>query len=49
MTIVYITNLEKDLGNHGTGMNEEEGPKDRKPAVNNRPLERPSLINFNHS
>ena len=30
-------------------MNEEEGPKDKKPAAKNRPLERPSLINLNHS
>ena len=29
-------------------MNEEEGPKDKKPLVKNRPLERPSLINLNH-
>ena len=42
--LVYITNLEKDLQNHGTKMNEEEGPKDKKPAVKNRPLERPSLL-----
>ena len=47
--LVYITNLEKDLQNHGTEMNEEEGPNDKKPAVKNRPLERPSLINLNHS
>ena len=26
---VYITNLEKDLQNHSTEMNEEEGPKDK--------------------
>ena len=30
-------------------MNEEEGPKDKKPPVKNRPLERSSLINLNHS
>ena len=29
-------------------LNEKEGPKDKKPPVKNRPLERPSLINFNH-
>ena len=46
--LVYITNLEKDLQNHGTEMNKAEGPKDKKPAVKNRPLERPSLINLNH-
>ena len=47
--LVYITYLEKDLQNHGTEMNEEKGPKDKKPAAKNRPLERPSLINLNHS
>ena len=48
--LVYITNVEKDLQNHGTKMNEEEGAKDKKPAPKNRPpLERPSLINLNHS
>ena len=31
--LVYITNLEKDLQNHGTEMKEEEGPKDKKPVV----------------
>ena len=30
-------------------MNEEEGPKDKKPPVKNRPLESLSLINLNHS
>ena len=30
-------------------MNEEEGPKDNKPAARNRALERPSLINLDHS
>ena len=30
-------------------MNEKECPKDKKPAVKNMPLERPSLINLNHS
>ena len=45
---VYITNLENDLQNHGTKMNEEKGPKDKKPAAKNRPFERPSLVNLNH-
>ena len=45
--LVYITNLENDLQNHGTKMNKEEGPKDKNPAAKNRPLERPSLINHN--
>ena len=30
---VYISNLEKDLQNHGTKMNKEEGPRDKKPAA----------------
>ena len=46
--LVHITNLENDLQNHSTKMNEEEGPKDKKPAVKNRPLERPSQINLNY-
>ena len=46
--LVYITNLENDLKNHGTKVNKEEGPKDKKPAVKNRHFERPSLINLYH-
>ena len=46
--LVYITNLEEDLQNNGTKMNEEKGPKDKKPAVKNRPFERPSQVNLNH-
>ena len=45
---MYINNLENDLQNHGTKVNEEAGPKDKKPAVKNWLFERPSLINFNH-
>ena len=45
---VCITNLEKDLQDHGKEMNEEEGPKDKKAGVKNSPLERTSLINLNH-
>ena len=37
------------MQNHGTEKNEKEGLKDKKPAAKNRPLERPSLINHNHS
>ena len=29
-------------------MNKEEGPKDKKPAAKNKPLERSSIINLNH-
>ena len=31
--LVYITNLENELQNHGTKVNKEEGPKDKKPAA----------------
>ena len=44
--LVYITNLENDLQNHG--MIKEEGLKHKKSAAKHRPLERPSLINLNH-
>ena len=47
--LVYITNLEEDSQNYGVGLNKEEGPKDKKPPVKNRALERPSLINLSHS
>ena len=30
--LVYITNPENDLQNHGTKVNEEEDPKNKKPA-----------------
>ena len=46
---MYITNLEEDSQNYGIELNEEEAPNDKKPPVKNRPLERPSLINLNHS
>ena len=47
--LVYITNLEDDLQNNGTKLNEEKDPKDKKTAAKNRPFERPSLVNLNHS
>ena len=43
--LVYITNLENDLQNHGTKMNEEDSPKDKKPAVKKWAF----LIYLNHS
>ena len=46
--LVYITNLENDQQNYSTKMKAEQEPKDKKPTVRNRPLERPSLINLNH-
>ena len=45
---MYIKNLENDLQNHGTKVNKEEGPIDKKPAAKNRPFERPALITLNH-
>ena len=46
--LVYITNLKDDLQNNSTKMNEEKGPKDKKPAAKNRPFERTSIVNLNH-
>ena len=46
--LVYITNLEDDLQKNGTKLNEEEGSKDKKPAVKNRLFGRPSLVNLSH-
>ena len=43
--LVYITNLRKYLQNCGIELDKEEGPKDKKPPVKIRPLEKPSLIN----
>ena len=45
---MYITKIEDDLQNNSTKMNEEKGPKDKKPAAKNRSFERPSLVNLNH-
>ena len=42
--LVYITNLAEDLQNHSIELNEEEGPKDKKPAAKNRPLEGPVKV-----
>ena len=42
--LVYITNLAKDLQTHSIELNEEEGPKDKKPAAKNRPLEGPVKV-----
>ena len=46
--LVYITSLEDDLQKNGAKLNEEEGPKDKKPAAKNRLFERPSLVNNSH-
>ena len=45
---MYITNVEDDLQQNSTKMNEEEGPKDKKPAAKNRSFERPSLVKLIH-
>ena len=45
---MYITNLEDDLQKSSTKLNEEEGPKDKKPAEKSRLFERPSLVNLSH-
>ena len=46
--LVYITNLEDDLQKNSTKLSEEEGPKDKEPAVKNKFFERPSLVNLSH-
>ena len=45
---MFITYLEDGLQKNGTKSYEEEGPKDKKPLVNNRPFEKPSLVNLSH-
>ena len=30
--LVYITNIESDLQNHSTKLNEEKGPRDKNPC-----------------
>ena len=46
--VVYITNLEDGLRKDGTALYDEKGPKRKKPAARNRPIEMPSLNNPNH-
>ena len=45
---MYIANLEDDLQKNGTKLYEEEGPKDKWPAVKNWLFEKPSLVNLSH-
>ena len=45
---VYIKNFENGLQKHSTELYDEEGPNEIKPAVRNRLVEEPSLINLNH-
>ena len=46
--LVYITNLKNGLQKDGMKPYDEEGPNDRKPAVENRLTEEPTLNNLNH-
>ena len=46
--LVYITNLEDDLQKNSTNLYEEEGPKNKRPAVKIRLFEKPSLVNLSH-
>ena len=46
--LVYITNLKNGLQKDGTKLYYEEGPNDKKPAVENRLIEEPPLNNLNH-
>ena len=46
--LVYITNLENRLQKDGMKLYDEEGPNDKKPAVENRLIEEPPLNNLNH-
>ena len=45
---MYITNLEDDLQKNSTKLYEEEGPKDKKPAVKKWFFEKPSLVNLSY-
>ena len=46
--VVYIMNLKNGLQKDGTKLYNEEGPNEKKPAVENRLIEEPSLNNLNH-
>ena len=46
--LVYITNLKNGLQEDGMKLYNEEGPNDKKPAVENRLIEEPTLNNLNH-
>ena len=45
--LVYIMNLEGGLQKDGTKLYEEEGPNNKKPTVENRHFEEPTLNNLN--
>ena len=46
--LVYIMNLKNGLQKDGMKLYDEEGPNDKKPAVENRLIEEPTLNNLNH-
>ena len=46
--LVYITNLKNGLQEDSTKLYNEEGPNNKKPAVENRLIEEPALNNLNH-
>ena len=46
--LVYITNLKNGLQKDGMKLYDEEGPNDKKPPVENRLIEEPTLNNLNH-
>ena len=45
---MYILNLKNGLQKGGTKLYDKEGPNDKKPAVENRLIEKPTLSNLNH-
>ena len=46
---MYVTNLKNGLQKDGTKLYDGEAPNDKKPAVENRLIEEPTLNNLNHS
>ena len=46
--LVYITDLKNGLQKDSTKLYDEEGPNDKKPAAENRHIEKPTLNNLNH-
>ena len=46
--LVYITSLKDDLQKNITKLYEEEGSKDKNPAVKNKLFEKPSIVNLSH-
>ena len=46
--LVYIMNLKNGLQKDGMKLYDEEGPNDKKPAVENRLIEESTLANLNH-